>query len=197
MLPGQAPSRYGPKPPSERWQSEPEPVPVVKDSSYNITTAFWIIVLIALIGGGGFYYVKKNKPKPRPKVTADQVVLNFLKDKTSGQKSVVNRNLSQASVTMVQTALSGRQAASAGFTRNDSYDMLIFNVEPTKDHLKDAPVKAVVVEDNLDKDGTARVRATVTIKSFLGVQDMDFDFILVVEDQQWKIDLQKTNRAAL
>ncbi len=132
---------------------------------------------------------QKRHP-PKPVVPADQVVLSFLDAKKTGDYKKVKPYLDQASIVMVESAFSSRQARSAGFGRKEAEEMYIFGQTPTKDQMREATIKAVVAhDDDIDEETMALVRVTTTPKTPSLIKlDLTSEQVLINEGGKWKID---------
>ncbi len=162
-------------------------------SAWSITSVLGILVLIGLAVGVYYAWMRITAPKPRPAIPANQVVMGFLQAKATGDINKVRPYLSKDSLKMLAQTLSSRQAESAGFTRDDVNQMLIFGVEPTDKQLKGATVKITGFDDGNGKKDTATVTANVTIRHpLLGLMEGEYTYIVVIENGEWKIDLKKT-----
>lgn len=138
----------------------------------------------------------QEKPVVKPSVSADKVVTAFLQAKSTGTLASVKPYLCKSSIEFLDNALNTPQAKSAGFTRQEVHKMYLWDVEPSKDKLQGATITTTIIEDKEAKENTARVRATVAPQSSeFGPLSMDFDYILVIEDGQWKVDLQESSKA--
>jgi hypothetical protein len=188
------PGPYGEYPPQRRTAP---PLVEVPQSGVNpvVRTILTAFVLGAILLGGFIVWRKANAPKPKPAIPADKVVVAFLQAKSTGKIEFVMPYLSKESTEMLRKALGGRQAESAGITRQDVADIFLWGQQPSSMLLQGATISAAVVDDpSIEKD-SARVRASVvsTVK-FLGPMKNDFDYILVNEESLWKVDLAKSQR---
>lgn len=177
--------------PSIAEERKPEP------KSSPAAMIFGFVMLAMVLGGVIFMWIKSNTPKPQPAVPADKVVMAFLQAKSTGDITKVTPYLTTASVNKLNKAFSGRQAESAGITRQDAHDLFLWGAPPTNEQIIGATIKAAVVKDkDTEELNGTRVHVAITTKmKILGPVQADVDFILFNEKNQWKIDLDETRRA--
>ncbi|MCE5314197.1 MAG: zinc ribbon domain-containing protein [Armatimonadota bacterium] len=184
----------------------------------------WIVaVVVVLVILGGLMYALLPKKQIEPSVAADKVVVAFLNAKQTGDVKNVTPYLCKASVDMLNNTLNSKQARSAGFTRADAHNMVLFDVNPTKEQLSSSKINATIVRDDLADRNTVKVHVQLTpnqpvqtqqqfatgqtpqatggtkelsfnVKDFIPEQ-MEFDYVLVIEGDQWKVDLHKSSQA--
>lgn len=183
-----------PVPPSLRQRydkvtNRPPPEPV-KERSNPLP----VVLLLLVIVSGAVIAMVLQKPPQKPTVPPDRVVLSFLDAKKTNNFDKVEPYLSKASVEKIRGIFSGRQAQSAGFSQQDAEKMLLFDLPPQAEELKDSEIRTTVIQDKEAEKNTATVRATILAASILGQLELEFDYVLVIEDGEWKVDLDRSSK---
>lgn len=181
-------------PPVPRCVPEPLPDPKPVEQPGSSAPWGWIIFLVIVLIAGFSYHRYQNRVIPEPAVKADTVVMSFLEAKKTNQIANVRPYISKESNRMLDKALSGRQAESAGFTRKDAHNLLVFDVRPTPKELRKSTMSAVRMDDKDQQKGTATVRATLTpiAGEIIDLTGPDYWYVLVQEEDEWKVDLEKS-----
>jgi hypothetical protein len=150
-----------------------------------------IFLLVALVVGGLYYKYQASKPLPAPKVPAEQVVISFLEAKKTREFAKVKPYLSQNTLKKLDSLFASRQAKSAGFTRQDAENMMLWEVNPTAKDLKRSSISADRHDDSDQRKGTATVRVALQplAKGPFDLPIMDVFFVCVQEGDQWKVDI--------
>ena len=155
-------------------------------------------VLGAVILAGLVYFVWAHT-RPEPKIPAERVVVSFLEAKKTRTLAKVEPYMSKASVEMVRNAFSGRQAQSAGIERSEIENMMLFGRAPSIEELMVSKIEAVRVQDKEIPRNQAVVVAKLTSPARGDEEDEEpseygYEFVLVCEKNEWKVDLEETRR---
>lgn len=183
-----------PVPPSlrQRYDSvikQPPPEPV-KERFNPLPLVLLLVVIVA----GAVIAFTLQKPPKQPTVPPDTVVISFLEAKKTNNFSKVEPYLSKASVEKIRGIFSNRQAESAGFNQHDVEKMLLFDLPPQAEELKGSEIRTTLIQDKEAEKNTATVRATILSATILGQIELEFDYVLVIEDGEWKVDLERSSK---
>jgi len=187
-----------------------------------------VIALVCVVLGVMVFAVTKSgmfKGKAKPTEPADKVMLAFLQVKRTEDLAKCEPYLSQHSIKMIQNTLSSKQAQSAGFTRKDAADTVIWSLPPTREDMNGKEITASVLKTDRDaSDSVAIVQVTCDEKQEAPVAQpllppgqeppqqpekhdnfgmsmrlgrVSVTYVLIAEDGKWKVDIDNTNRRAL
>ena len=197
-----------PQPPAAPGQNQTVPYTPRPDQHYGaplrraheplkMDSGTWtmVIVLVVLVACGVGYALWLHSPARIPATPPDTVVLSFLEAKKTLDLEKVAPYLSKESIVMLRAAFSSRAAQSAGIERPEVENMFLFGVAPTKEILENSRIEAVRIEDKDAEENTAVVRAKLTtvIRNLPPIES-EFEYVLVVEGHEWKVDLRRTAR---
>lgn len=142
-------------------------MPVKKTTPTGLIVAL-VLLALAVFGGGGFAFWKfALAPVPRPTEPAAQVVLKFLEGKKTHKMDKVMPYLSKDSLYRIEHTLSGKQAESAGFTRADAQEIMLWNATPNDRELNGAKISAAEIRDKTADPSVAIVYVDVRHESKL------------------------------
>jgi hypothetical protein len=160
-----------------------------------------LIAVVALVVAGAvtgtIVLTRPKPPPPAPEVPANKVVLSFLEAKKTKRVSECQPYMSKASIDFLHRAFGTKQARSAGFDEQEVAQMYLFRVAPTKEDMSHCTVAAVLVPDAKVEEETDLPTAVVHVSldnqdKYSMMLQTEFDFVLVAEDSQWKVDLLMT-----
>lgn len=198
VAPGQ-PGSYGPPGAPRGYLREPEPV---KSGSFTGIIAAVVLIIVA---AAAIYGLKFSGATSEPKVTPDKVVEGFLEAKKDKKLTQAETYLCKESVENITNASNNKQLRSA-FEESEVQDMALWGVPPTPKQLQKRTVQVANVEEKEAKRDTRIVKATLTpipkqsssTEGGFGVEDFmlggNFEFVLIREANEWKIDLHQTAR---
>jgi len=172
----------------------PQPVgykyaPAVEDKkSYG-----WVVlvVLAVLLGGAIFFVTKKAAPPPPPKIPADKVIAQFIQAKATLDPAKCRPFLSEESIYTLDHAFSTKQDRSAGFDEKEVTRMYVFDVGPRWTEIRHSDVTYKIVKDPEAEPNTAIVCVTTTPKN-PNLMGGDYEYVLVNEKSNWKVDFKLT-----
>jgi hypothetical protein len=169
------------------------------------------VVLFVIVAVLGALVWRMLQPPPPPAVPADSVLQSFLEAKKTGDFDNVAPYICQDDVLQLRNVHKTRE--SSGITWKEGVDMLLFNIAPTREDLETGSIQSIAIHTDSERSrNVAKKKKAVVVRAVilmvtpsltLSMKDVSlsmpeqarqetYDFILILENNEWKADLVRT-----